>query len=531
MVLGGGAMSKLFADIQIELHGEQALRKLDSLLDRVSVSAQNAEQGLNPVAGAMQENKEKGQENSEMFGEMFGLYMNLMFVGMALSQVFGGLAGSMLKLTGVSQTFGAAAKSVLLPFFMQLAPVLNQIAFFFMDLPRPIKMTIGLLVSLAAVLGVVLFFGSQIAMLALSLNMALGALLLTLGKLLLVVGLFATALFLISRAIRGVKPVITGVLLAAIGLLLGALSPLLGIIVLVAGAFATVVGVIKKFGAAAGAIVTAIIAVIAIISALVVSFVSLPVAIAAAVAAVLGFVFAMRDEIGAAIDTALSFLGGLVDGAVNFFTSLPGMVQKHLDRFINGVVSTFKGIKGAVVKHLDRFVRGVTRFFNKAKNKATDALQGILNFIKNLPGKITGLVNDIKNAAQNLAGDLIDGLVKGIKNSGEAVKDALKSVLGPLGKGLFEAGSGFVSSLGAAGQIVGVNDFILTDGGRLIQPDKNDTIVGFNGDGAIQPGGGRVEVNINDPVMKNDVDVGRVVDEVEDRVNRSTRGRSGGLGT
>jgi hypothetical protein len=79
--------------------------------------------------------------------------------------------------------------------------------------------------------------------------------------------------------------------------------------------------------------------------------------------------------------------------------------------------------------------------------------------------------------------------------------------------------------------LIDVNDFILTGNGELIQPAANDTIVGFNGNGPIQPGGGggEVTVNINDPVMKEDVDVQQVVDEVEDRVNRDARGRTGGL--
>ena len=149
-----------------------------------------------------------------------------------------------------------------------------------------------------------------------------------------------------------------------------------------------------------------------------------------------------------------------------------------------------------------------------------------------MPNKIINLVSNLVDAGFELGKGLVDGVIDGIKAIGGTLKDVFFSMLpAPLSaaiKGISRFGGDL---LGGITDVLTPNDFILTSGGKMIKPHKDDTLIGTKNPEQLGGGGGStVNVNINDPVMKEDVDVQRVVDEVEDRVNRDTRGRSG-LGT
>ena len=97
--------------------------------------------------------------------------LSVMFAGMQLMSVFGGMITSMLKFTGVSDALGAAMKSVLLPITMVLQPLLIQLAEFLMNLSESEKMLAGLTTVGLAVAGVIMFIGGQVVMLAGALSM------------------------------------------------------------------------------------------------------------------------------------------------------------------------------------------------------------------------------------------------------------------------------------------------------------------------------------------------------------------------
>jgi len=248
-------------------------------------------------------------------------------------------------------------------------------------------------------------------------------------------------------------------------------------------------------------------AVIVVIGAVIAVFASVPIGIAVAVGAVLAILWNWKDEIGS-----------VINGVINFFKNLPNHISNFLDKAGNII---------------GKFVDRAANFFKGLASNAGKFIQNIVDYILKLPGKITSAATDLAKATMEIGKSIVNGVVDGIKSIGDSIADTFFDLLpGPLGeaiKGVSSFGGGLVSGIQ---DVLTPNDFILTSGGKMIQPDKRDTIIGAKPGGPIMDGasgGGQVTVNINDPVMKEDVDVQRVVDEVEDRVNRNTRGRSGGL--
>jgi hypothetical protein len=83
-------------------------------------------------------------------------YLSIMFTGMALTRIFGGMIKSVFDIIGVTEMFSATVLVVLLPALMLVADVLFPIMEFFMNLPDGIKMVIGGFVLLGAAIGMLL---------------------------------------------------------------------------------------------------------------------------------------------------------------------------------------------------------------------------------------------------------------------------------------------------------------------------------------------------------------------------------------
>lgn len=547
-----GLSQNLFFKIDIEALGMEKFRKMRREVMGLQQAGRKAEQGMNRV-GSKTESASKSADNAnENFGKMFGIGMNLMFMGMALQQIFGRLAGSMMKLTGVSQTFGAAAKSVLLPFFMAISPLLMKIAFLLMKLPKPVKMAIGAMVALAAVFGTLLFFGAQLFLLTTQLSISFlamasaigvvafnlfalftlifsvvyiferfgaaagvaasilgGALLVSIMSstgaikllglamakatgstaamtvsmfglnfsmmsVLMTAGAIAATILILSKVFKKFGPVVGALATVLAAGLLAAISPIAAVFVAIFGAIKTVNSAFKKFGNVIGTIATLIVAGIALFLA---PIIGLPVAVGIALAAVIAWFWNMRDEIGSAIGGAVDFVVG-----------------------------------------------GVKKMWRKGK----EFVSKLLDFILNLPSKIKNGLTDLGTAMLELGKKIINGLVDGIETVGNSLKNAIYNAFPSWLTGIVKGAASLSADvLSHVTDVLKPNDFILTSGGKMIKPHKNDTIIGTKNPGQLGGGGGQVTVNINDPVMKEDVDVERVVDEVEERVNRDTRGRSG----
>jgi len=420
----------LFTFIKMKIQGLSELKGLQRVLGATEAQARRTSSAMNRMTTQTSSAAGAASDAGGEFGKMFGIGMNLMFIGLALQQVFGGLVRKMLSITGASSAFSAALKSVLLPFFTRITPAILKLSNALTNLPKGVKMLIGALVALAAVLGTVLFFGSQFALLAIS-GLSLG--------------MVATAA----------------------GVAAGALA-------ILAAGFRTGMAIGNRFGDQ----ISFIMQVISTIA---------------------------ERQLGEVIDIIQGLLGMLG----NFVSFLLNVFTLKFDKALQNVIGFWKNFVKTVMSLLDGLF--ITDFLELLATAATRLFKG----------------------AVDLGKSVVEGIAQGIRNLGDVITDALTDVLPDgLVKILGDALGATGNPLGMLGSnLIDVNDFILTGNGEIIQPAADDTIVGFNGNGPIQPGGGGgdVTVNINDPVMKEDVDVQQVVDEVEDRVNRDARGRTGGL--
>lgn len=86
-----------------------------------------------------------------------GEFMSLMFAGLALSRIFGGIVGEMFTMFGISEMLTAFFMTALIPVMDTLSSILFPILEWFLNLPEPVQTAIGWFMLLVTALGVLLF--------------------------------------------------------------------------------------------------------------------------------------------------------------------------------------------------------------------------------------------------------------------------------------------------------------------------------------------------------------------------------------
>ena len=91
-------------------------------------------------------------------------WLGIMFAGMAISRMFGGMIKQVLQVVGVMDVWSATITTVLLPTLLPLSDVLIKIMLWFMDLPEPVQKVIGGFILFAAILGGIMMIIGQFAL-------------------------------------------------------------------------------------------------------------------------------------------------------------------------------------------------------------------------------------------------------------------------------------------------------------------------------------------------------------------------------
>jgi len=102
-------------------------------------------------------------------------WLSIMFAGMAMSRIFGGLVKSQLQLFGVTDMLNAAWTLVLLPIMEMITPFLYKMLDAFMNIPEGMKLAVGAFVSLATVLGILMTVVGQVFLGIMGFKLLLGA--------------------------------------------------------------------------------------------------------------------------------------------------------------------------------------------------------------------------------------------------------------------------------------------------------------------------------------------------------------------
>lgn len=133
-------------------------------------------------------------------------WLSIMFAGMALSRVFGGLVKTQMQLFGVIDMLNAAWTLVFLPIMELITPILYKLLDIFMDMPESLKLAVGAFVILAAVIGLVLMVVGQVFLGIMGFAL-LGPIV---GTIIGIIGIFAAVLIGIILIVKGIYDIFKG---------------------------------------------------------------------------------------------------------------------------------------------------------------------------------------------------------------------------------------------------------------------------------------------------------------------------------
>jgi hypothetical protein len=119
-----------------------------------------------------------------------------MFAGMQMQRMFGGLVSRIADMVGISALFETIITMALLPVMLDLLPVVMRLFKAFMELSPSMKYLIGVMILLGAVIGAIVAFVSQLALL-------LQGVLILLSPLIALVAIVLVTIAGVSEAIAG----------------------------------------------------------------------------------------------------------------------------------------------------------------------------------------------------------------------------------------------------------------------------------------------------------------------------------------
>lgn len=146
-------------------------------------------------------------------------WLGVMFAGMALYRVFGGLIKSQMELLGIMELFSAVATIVLLPIMMLLLPIFLWLADVFLNMSPAAKLVIGLFILIAAAIGLIMMVIGQVMLgigaLAIVFKVSGGAILGIIGGIIAIfvgLGLIIVGIYNIAKGkLEGIGLIIMGI--------------------------------------------------------------------------------------------------------------------------------------------------------------------------------------------------------------------------------------------------------------------------------------------------------------------------------
>ena len=250
---------------------------------------------------------------------------------------------------------------------------------------------------------------------------------------------------------------------------------------------------------------------------------------AAAVIAPIIMILGQLTAAAAAFGISVAALSAIIIGAVAVVGLIAGALLLLERR--TGIVTDFISV---VVDNIADMISFISNVFagewEAAWDDITNILERTLGFWRDVLGRLfnwlidafTSLGPKLLDAGKSLGRRMIDGIVNVIRSGASRLKDAVMDSIPDISLG------GIGSSVGGSLPSFGVNDFVMT-GDRLLKTHPNDVIMGMRdpenlGAGANEGGGDTIVVK--DPTVRDDRDIDKMVDEIEKRLDRKTRGRS-----
>ena len=250
---------------------------------------------------------------------------------------------------------------------------------------------------------------------------------------------------------------------------------------------------------------------------------------AAAVIAPIIMILGQLTAAAAAFGISVAALSAIIIGAV----AVVGLIAAALLLLERrtGIVTDFIGVLVDNIADMISFISNVfAGEWEAAWDDITSILKRTLGFWRDVLGRLfnwlidafTSLGPKLLGAGKSLGRFVIDGIVNAIRSGASRLKDAVMDSIPDISLG------GIGSSVGGALPSFGVNDFVMT-GDRLLKTHPNDVIMGMRDPENLGAGGendGGDTIVVKDPTVRDDRDIDKMVDAIEKRLDRKTRGRS-----
>jgi len=426
----------------------KSMSAVDLEFDKTGGVVGKAGQNIKVTNGLM----DRGRRISKGF--QFG-WLSVMFAGMALNRVFGGMIKSQMQLFGIMDVFSGVLTMVMLPVMTLLLPIFLRVAEFFMNLPDSVKMVIGVFIILGAIFGL---------------------LLLVVGQVMLAVGGFA----LLMTGPWGT--VIIGAITAVVGAL--------GWVLLIVAAIIAI-GIAMYFAWKENFMGMKDIVDVFIES----------------VKAVFGGLFNVLKGL-------IKFFVALFKGDFEGVKEAVVMIFKGLVQILTGLimalVTAIAGIIVGIVRAFWGIIQVIWGYWKWIYHKLVggslipDLVNAIIWWFWKLPVAILNALKSILTNVYNWGADFVKNIGEGIKSMASKFKDALLSIFPSWARNSIWAGGTMVIEIikniterikkAFGGSTESAGDFILRPGGDLIKTDPRDTIMGFKGKGPSSSGS---EITIN----------------------------------
>jgi hypothetical protein len=143
------------------------------------------------------------------------------------------------------------------------------------------------------------------------------------------------------------------------------------------------------------------------------------------------------DAIKAAIKAGWNFIKSIFTNTLTAIRSSVTGAFNTIRATIQGVISAVRTIissgmsaaRTAVSNAMTAVRTGISNAMTSARTAVSNGIQRIINFFKNLPGRIVRALGDVGNMLRGAGRKIIEGLIGGITAMGDKVKDAVKGVL------------------------------------------------------------------------------------------------------
>jgi phage-related protein len=198
-------------------------------------------------------------------------------------------------------------------------------------------------------------------------------------------------------------------------------------------------------------------------------------------------------------DTVAGFFVGIWESIKGFFVGVWNSITNTVVGIWNAIKAFFVGIWNAIVSHARNQVNGllaaigwlaslpgkVAGWFQGVYNAAKEKLSSLVNWVKDIPGKIMDALGNLGSLLKDAGKAIIDGLLDGLKAKFGEVQDTLGSLTDmlPDWKGPAERDK---TILGPAGEMV-IGGFV--DGLERAIPTVQRALAGLTSDIGLQVDG------------------------------------------